>query len=160
MSRRGREAGPYLAGRVVAAALLLLPGALHGQGLDACRWAGPDPVGIGIERLRCVGGECEINVEVEDGRLEHRFTTEPRIEALWPNSPAPLEVGDVVVSVDGSPVTTAEAGRRLARLTAGRTVALGLRRDDRYFVVRLTPRRGCPIGGLEVRRPTGDDPDA
>lgn len=119
---------------------------------EACPWAGRAPVGIGIERLRCVGGECQINLTAPDGRLEHRFSTEPRIDRLWPSASDAMGEGDVIVSIDGRPITTRAGGRRLARLTLERDVTLGLRRGERFLEVRLSPRPGCPIGGLAVRR--------
>lgn len=122
-----------------------------------CPWAGPDPVGIGIERLRCIGGECEINVRAPDGGLEHRFSTEPRIDRLRTPAPDAIREGDIIASVDGLPVTTRAGGRRLARLTSGQDVTLGLRRGERYLEVRLRPRHGCPIGGLAVRRAAAAD---
>ncbi|HEX5042851.1 MAG TPA: PDZ domain-containing protein [Candidatus Polarisedimenticolaceae bacterium] len=119
--------------------------------LPACTWAGPDPVGSGIERLLCVGGECWINLESPDGGREHRFTTEPRIVRLRPPAADVLQVGDVIVSVDGAPITTREGGRRLARPRAGEAMTLGIRRDGRSFEVRIEPQPGCPIGSLAVR---------
>lgn len=117
---------------------------------DTCAWAGPGAADIGIERLRCVGGECEINVAV-DGGLEHRFSTEPRVDRLRSSAPDSIREGDVITSVDGRPITTRAGGRRLARLEIGQEVTLGLRRGERHFDVRLTPRAGCPISGLAVR---------
>lgn len=122
-----------------------------------CPWAGRTPVGIGIERLRCIGGECQINVTAPDGGLEHRFSTEPRIDRLRASAPDVLREGDVIASVDGLPITTRAGGRRLARLTTERGVALGLRRGERYFEVQLRPQAGCPIGGLAVRRVSSED---
>lgn len=118
---------------------------------ETCAWARPDAADIGIERLRCVGGECEINVASPDGGLEHRFSTEPRIDRLRTSAPDAIREGDVITSVDGRPITTRAGGRQLAQLEIGREVTLGLRRGERHFDIRLTPRAGCPIGGLAVR---------
>lgn len=119
---------------------------------EDCPWAGRSPVGIGIERLRCIGGECQINLIGPDGGPEHRFTTEPRIDRLWASDSDAIREGDVIVSVDGRPITTRAGGRRLARLTLDRDISLGLRRGERYIEVLITPRPGCPISGLAVRR--------
>lgn len=121
---------------------------------ESCPWAGPEPAGVGIERLVCIGGECEINLVAPDGRLEHRFSTEPRIERLRSWASPELREGDVITSVDGEPITTAAGGRALARLTLETTVTLGLRRGPDYVEARLTPRPGCPISSLAVRRPS------
>jgi hypothetical protein len=138
--------------RVVACLLLTGAGPLIAQETRSeCPFAGPDPVGIGIERLLCVGGECEINLESLDGGLEHRFTTEPRIVRLRQPAANSLQEGDVIVSVDGVPVTTREGGRRLARPRPGAVTTLGIRRDGRTFEVQITPEPGCPITSLAVR---------
>jgi len=137
---------------LVAGLLLAATGPLQAQERPAaCPWAGPDPVGTGIERLLCLGGECRINVESPDGGLEHRFTTEPRIVRLRPPAAEVLREGDVIVSVDGLPITTREGGRRLARPQEDVPTTLGIRRDGRTFEARITPVPGCPIGSLAVR---------
>ncbi|MGD8495379.1 MAG: PDZ domain-containing protein [Gemmatimonadales bacterium] len=117
-----------------------------------CPFAGPDPVGTGIERLLCLGGECEINLRSPDGGLEHRFTTEPRIVKLRSPAADVLEEDDVIVSVDGAPITTREGGRRLARPRPGVATTLGVRRDGKTLEIRVMPEPGCPIGSLAVRR--------
>lgn len=122
-----------------------------------CPWAGPAPAGLGIERVLCVGGDCEINHAAPDGGLEHRFSTEPRIDRLRPWASPKLREGDVLTSVDGEPITTVAGGRALARLTPGTTVVLGLRRGVDYLEVRLTAQSGCPISSLAVRRPSRED---
>lgn len=124
---------------------------------DRCPWAGPEPAGIGIERLLCIGGECKINLVAADGGLDHRFSTEPRIERLRPWASPELQEGDVIASVDGEPITTVAGGRALARLRPGMTVPLGLRRGDDYLQVRLTARSGCPISSLAVYRPSWEE---
>ena len=139
-----------LPGLLATTILIASPVRAQTTGED-CAWAGPSPVGIGIERIRCIGGECEINVTAADGGLEHRFSTEPRIDRLRASAPRAIREGDIIASVDGLPITTGGGGRRLARLKAERDVTLGLRRGDRYFEVRLRPQPGCPIGGLAVR---------
>lgn len=137
----------------LAVGLLLLATSplLAQQSRTECPWAGPDPVGTGIERLICRGGECEINLESPDGGLEHRFTTEPRIVRLRPPAADVLREGDVIASVDGAPITTRQGGRRLARPDADVPMTLGIRRDGRTLEVRVNAEPGCPIGSLGVR---------
>lgn len=118
----------------------------------SCRWAGDQPASLGIGTLRCIGGDCEINMRADDGGLEHRFSTTPRVEELRPPASDALRDGDIIESVDGEPITSRRGGRRLARLTVGVPTALGIRRGDSSRTVRLTPVPGCPTGSLSVRR--------
>lgn len=142
---------PLWSATLLASLLFATSPLLAQERTAACPWAGPDPVGTGIERLLCLGGECDINLESPDGGLEHRFTTEPRIVRLRPPAADVLREGDVIVSVDGVPITTREGGRRLARPREDVPTTLGIRRGGRTFEVRVTPEPGCPIGGLAVR---------
>ncbi|HJR52505.1 MAG TPA: PDZ domain-containing protein [Gemmatimonadota bacterium] len=142
-------------GRILAAlsvALLALAGASRAQ--ETCAEARPLRGDPGIERYLCVGGACEIWVQLPDG-LAHSFSTEPRIDAIDPESPAAgrLEVGDVLVAIDDRLITTSAAGRRLARLEPGVPVRLWVRRGGRDVRVELTPQPGCGPSGLSVRIP-------
>ena len=98
---------------------------------------------LGIEELRCSSGRCTRGFAFEGGRLITTFTTEPRVHALEPPADAVLEVGDVIVSVDGSLSTTADAGRRLAQVDPGDRVRLRIRRDGAERDVTLTAIPSC-----------------
>lgn len=121
---------------------------------QACSWdwVGQNPASIGIGRFLCVGGECEINLPEPDGGRAHRFSTEPMVTELAPPALGILRDLDVIVAVDGVPITTLEGGRRLARIEVGVPVTLGIRREAERIDVRLVPVPGCPTGALSVRR--------
>lgn len=142
--------------RVRAVLLALVTGALGGGGAagQACSWdwVGEDPASIGIGRLLCVGGECEINLPEPDGGRAHRFSTEPMVTELAPPARGILRDLDVIVAVDSVPITTLEGGRRLARIEVGVPVTLKIRRAAERIDVRLVPVPGCPTGALSVRR--------
>ena len=125
-----------------------------GLGAQACEWGWveDDAATIGIGRLLCLGGECEINLVESDGQRAHRFTTEPRVMELSAPASSELREGDVIVAVDGVPITTLEGGRRLARAEVGVPIELTVRGSTGLRVVRLVPVPGCPIGSLSVRR--------
>jgi hypothetical protein len=53
-------------------ASILIATPVRAQTTDDCAWAGSTPVGIGIERLRCIGRQCEINVAAADGGQEQQ----------------------------------------------------------------------------------------
>lgn len=138
---------PGPGGALAPPARLILPG------------GGPCPEGkehsgdLGIGRFVCLGGSCMVNEPLAGGGYAHRFSTEPRVEAIDPGGPSAgkLHEGDVIVAVDGALVTTREGGRRLAELTPGRPIELRVRRDGRELEVSLTPATGCNLPGLIVR---------
>jgi hypothetical protein len=105
---------------------------------------GRPPVGdLGIEELRCSSGHCLRGFAFESGKLITTFTTEPRVHALEPPADEVLEEGDVLVAVDGSLSTTAEAGRRLAQVEPGDRVRLRIRRDGVERDVTITAIASC-----------------
>ena len=71
-------------------------------------------------------------------------TTEfPVVESVERGGPADgagIMVGDVIIAVDGKPIASNEAGRRLGALSPGESVTLELRRGDRVVAVTLAPR--------------------
>ncbi|HET9332460.1 MAG TPA: PDZ domain-containing protein [Gemmatimonadota bacterium] len=105
---------------------------------------GREPVGdLGIEELRCSSGRCLRGFTFEDDRLITTFTTEPRVHALKPPADAVLQEGDVIVAVDGLLSTTAEAGKRLAKVEPGDRVRLKIRRDGTEREVTITASSSC-----------------
>jgi len=106
---------------------------------------------IGISMYHCIGGRCWYN----DGPTNrwYQFSSEPRIRNLAPGGPAAtagLSEGDVLLAVDGAPITTASVGRHLANLVPGKVVRLTMRRGSRMFHALVMPAAGCRIPGLAV----------
>jgi Lon-like protease len=63
------------------------------------------------------------------------------VTAVYPDAPADgkLEVGDVIVAVDGKPVeTTEELRKAMSQVTPGKTVTFGVRRSAGVQEIRLT----------------------
>jgi S1-C subfamily serine protease len=110
---------------------------------------------IGIDRFECVGRSCTVSARVERGRYAHSFSVEPRVGALNATvQPArQLRVGDVILAIDDVPITTQEAGRRLANLSVGVTVRLRIRREGEEMELALRPVLGCNTPSLSVRIP-------
>ena len=67
----------------------------------------------------------------------------PVIESVEKDGPADragLLPGDILYSVEGSPITSRDGGAALGRLAPGESVTLEIRRGDRILEVTVTPR--------------------
>jgi S1-C subfamily serine protease len=138
----------------IAVALTVAVQQLYAQG-GPCPENRPRAGTIGIERFECVGRSCNVGTRADDGSYFHSFSVEPRVGAVNKAlEPARLlQVGDVILAIDGVPITTSEGGRRIANLEVGETVSLLLRRDGDETEVKLVPVLGCNTPGLRVRIP-------
>jgi len=116
---------------------------------DKCREGTGD---LGIGEYICNGGDCSVSLRLEDGRVAHRFTVEPRVTAIDPNGPSAgkLQDGDVLVAIDGLLVTTLKGGYRLANAKIGVAVKLRIRRDKKELEVTVLPGKGCNLPKLTV----------
>jgi Periplasmic protease len=115
-----------------------------------------DPFGdLGIGLFQCVGADCLVagrNTEAP----AHSFLTEPRLWKLSPPAAGELRDGDVLVAVDGAPITTREAGKRLATLRPGEVATLRVRRADRSVDVRLQAIPSCVRPSIQLTSASGD----
>jgi S1-C subfamily serine protease len=124
--------------------------------VDRCPGGLVDRGDIGVRRLRCVGpaATCTINLPARDGVPVHHFSVEPVVVEL---APAPVDdgpkIGDVLVAVDSTLITTQRGGRLLATLAPGAPVRLLVRRDGRLRELTFVAARGCGITSLQVSRP-------
>jgi len=142
-------------------ALLVLGVGAEAAAQTVCDADGRGPAaqpGFGL--LQCVGGGCGIYGGTRTAP-EHRFTVEPRLWHIAHPGPADgvLEEGDQLVAVDGAPITTRIAGRRLAQLVAGAPVALTVRRTGTLRTVRITPATGCGYPMLVVTEQSALPPE-
>ena len=80
------------------------------------------------------------------GESDWYFQGEPKILGIDENGPAggKLESGDVIVSINGMPITTRKAGRLFANLVPGESVELVIRREARLVKVAVVPKAVCP----------------
>ncbi len=134
--------------------LLSLAGGASAQSGVSCRER-PVSGEIGISQLLCVGRSCRVNDKDVQGEYFHTFSVEPAIGALKAGFSDALRVGDVIVAVDGFPITTKRGGYALANLVAGRSTQLRVRRQDNELVVDVVPKLGCNMPSLSVRIPKG-----
>jgi len=77
---------------------------------------------------------------------------EPRIAVIDAKGPSAnlLKENDMLVAVDGSLITTLEAGSKLANSKVGRPVRLRIRREGKELEVQVVPGKGCNMPGLTV----------
>ncbi|HEX9692051.1 MAG TPA: PDZ domain-containing protein [Gemmatimonadales bacterium] len=83
-----------------------------------------------------------------EGRSLHRggvFVTSefPVVRAVEKDGPADaggMQIGDVILTVAGMPITSRDAGAHLGQLKAGDHVEFEVRRGDRIVAITLTPR--------------------
>jgi len=110
---------------------------------------------LGISGLNC-RGECTITLNREGAEQYWSFTTEPMITGVDEGSPADgaLEAGDILVAIDGVPITTREGGHRFASVEPGQEVTLLVRRDDRREEVTLEAAAQCRPAPNVVTVPT------
>lgn len=135
---------------------ILVSGGVAAQAEDRCPGGLVDRGDIGVRRLRCVGpaATCSINLPDRDGVPVHRFSVEPvvveRASVQVDDGP---KLGDALVAVDSTLITTRRGGRLLATLTPGAPVRLLVRRDGRLRELTFVAARGCGITSLQVSRP-------
>jgi len=134
--------------------LLALPAILVAQSPAACP-DGRAPAGdMGIRALRCEGpsAACDIFREDGDHGPRHVFAVEPVVTevAAASDGGAGLEVGDVLVAIDGRFITTREGGRYMAQLPIGQDVAVVVRRGGRIRELSVHTEEGCGVRSLSV----------
>lgn len=113
---------------------------LAGQGLD-CPGGRIEP-DLGFTNIDCA--DCTLHLAGRGpGWME--FGAPPRVSGVRSDGPAAgrLRDGDVIVSIDGLPVTTAAGARRFATAPIGRPASLGVRRQGRLFTVTVVPDAHC-----------------
>lgn len=139
-----------------AAPLLALPPHATGQSCEGGREPRPD---LGVGTFYCRGGTCRMRgasvvYEGEEaraaGRTNYDFSVEPSLWRIRDAGPAAgrIQEGDVLVAVNGQPVTSSAGSRELDGMEAGRAVTLTLRRDGRLLDVAITPILTCEPAGL------------
>lgn len=134
---------------------ILVTGGIAAQAVDRCPGGLVDRGDIGVRRLRCVGptATCTINLPDPDGVAVHRFSVEPVVVELTPvRVDGGPRIGDVLVAVDSTLITTQRGGRLLATLVPGAPIRLLVRRDGRLRELHFAPARGCGVTSLQVSR--------
>ncbi|HZD03321.1 MAG TPA: PDZ domain-containing protein, partial [Longimicrobiales bacterium] len=125
-----------------------------------CERDGEPHASLGVGTFHCQGGSCLVGgIYATPGTglsasalrlLDHEprawdFSVEPRLWEIEPGGPAAGRVheGDVLLAVDGAPVTTREAGLTLSRMEVGTPVELTLGRGSEVVRVDIEVVESC-----------------
>lgn len=153
---------------LVAAALV---GSAQAASAQSCPGGREPHVGLGVGLFHCQGGTCitggaMVTMEREEERrprppkpergMLYDFSIEPRLWQIDEDGPAAdrLQDGDVLVAVNGLPITTRDGGRQLSAMRPGQPVTLTVRRDGRVIPTTVTPEATCTPPSLSA----GPDP--
>ncbi|MBD3625804.1 MAG: RIP metalloprotease RseP, partial [Rhodobacteraceae bacterium] len=104
-------------------------------------------------------GPVEVTVrrDVEVATVTGPFPMPARIDQIHPQSAAMdagLQVGDVILTIEGTPITAFRQLREMVEVSEGRPLLMSIWRDGKTFDVTLVPRsRDLPLpdGGFETR---------
>jgi hypothetical protein len=125
---------------LASAVAVLLPHALQAQ--RGC------PVSSQVGWIGITGIECSnCTIAAPGNGRSSRFSTEPTITDIASGSPAAgqLEPGDVLVSVNGSLITTTEGALKFSNLKPGQSLVVIIRRDGEQLLKRFQFLPGkCP----------------
>ena len=129
---------------VVLVAVLMVHGSAAAELGDLECKDGRKPVGdLGIAGMSFKGS---MSYNTETGEHKWYFQAEPKIRKVDPKGPAAgkLRPGDVIVAIDGMPITTHGAGQRFGDLLPGESVSLSVRRKGRVIETSITAKAVCP----------------
>lgn len=97
---------------------------------------------LGVGSLTQQAGNLTIRTDT-DGQPCYRFDAEPTVGNLFGNAARELRDGDVLVAIDGLPITSPEGGDRYSSLGAGEVVTLRVRRAGSLRTVTVTTMEHC-----------------
>lgn len=128
---------------VLVAILLTHGSAAAGSGDPGCKDERKRVGDLGIQGMSMKGSLTHVT---KTGENEWHFQAEPKILKVDPEGPAAgiLKQGDVIVAIDGVPITTRKAGQRFGNLVPDEPVELSVRREGRVIATVITPRAVCP----------------
>lgn len=129
-------------GAMMGAALLVAAAPTEGQ-REGCE-EGIVQADLGIGRM--VGGNLSIDINRQgrdQAEVRYSFGREPVLEDIRAPGAGRLREGDVLTSVDGVGITTAEGGRRFSAIRPGDQVRLGVRRGGGLQQVTVTAGERC-----------------
>jgi len=136
-----------------AAALALAPAAATQATAQTC----PGGKGIVVPDLGWNDVSCNhCEIAYTPAYRRYRFGTEPRLGGIHGPAAGRLREGDVLVALDGQPITTSEAGDRLASVRRGERVRVTVRRGGQLQTVDVVAAERCirpPVPPMPPRPP-------
>lgn len=124
-------------------ALGLLAGSASGLAAQRCP-SGRIVPDLGIAEFDCLACTLHgVTPAFPDGWIE--FGAEPTLRQIRPGGPADGKIvdGDVLVAVEGMPITVEAAGQRFAAPPIGRPLRVTVRRAGRELTVTVVPAAHC-----------------
>lgn len=97
---------------------------------------------LGFEQIDC---DCTVRLDMKSGISRWQFRAEPVVRDVDTDGPAAaaLKDGDVITSIDGALITTADGGRRFGQIKPGQSVTLTVRRNGRAQTVHVVAGSVC-----------------
>jgi serine protease Do len=112
---------------------------------------------VGVGLFQCVRANCLVAGRNSRDSV-HVFNVEPSLWQMTGPARRVLREGDVLVAIDGHPITTRAGGARLATLGPSVRTALLVRRDGRELTVAMTTVASCRRPSIQITSSDGGPP--
>lgn len=112
---------------------------------------------IGVGLYQCVRADCLVAGRNRLGSV-HVFNVEPSLWHISAPAAGLLKDGDVLLAIDGHPITTPAGGARLAIIRPDEHATLLVRRDGIERVVHLTAVPSCEHPSIQITNSDGGPP--
>lgn len=136
---------------LVRALATLIAGARLLAGQSNCGRSGRPYGDLGIGLYQCVRADCLLASRNTHGAVD-RFNVEPALWQIKRAAKGLIRNGDLLVAIDGHPITTPAGGARLATIRPGEHTTLVIRRDGRERSVQLTAVASCERPSIQLTR--------
>jgi hypothetical protein len=112
---------------------------------------------IGVGLYQCVRADCLVAGRNSLGSVD-LFNVEPSVWHISAPAAGLLKDGDVLLAIDGHPITTAAGGARLATIRPEEHATLLVRRGASNRVVQLTAVPSCEHPSIQLTNSDGGPP--
>ena len=133
----------------VYAVAILIIGARLLAAQSRCGGSGQSYGDLGIGLYQCVRADCLIAGRNTQDAVD-LFNVEPALWQIKGAAKGLIRDGDLLVAIDGNPITTRAAGTRLATIRPDEHAKLRVRRDGREHFVQLTAFASCERPSIQI----------